>query len=160
MQIANDKIVEIAYTLTDDGGQVLDSSEGGPPLAYLHGSGSIIPGLEDALDGKVSGDQLQVTVQPADGYGERDESLVQEVARSDFRDIEDLSVGMQFRVPTDGDYLVITVVEMDEQTVTVDGNHQLAGATLHFDVTIHDVRDATAEEIEHGHAHGAGGHEH
>jgi len=160
MQIAKQKVVEIAYTLTDDDGQVLDSSEGGPPLAYLHGMGALIPGLESALEGKAAGEQMQVTVLPADGYGERNDSLLQEVPRSEFKDIDDLSLGMQFRVPSEQGDIVITVVEIGDEQVTVDGNHQLAGVTLHFDVTVHSVRDATDDEISHGHAHGEGGHEH
>lgn len=160
MQIAKHKVVEIAYTLKDEQGQIVDSTEGGEPLAYLHGIGAIIPGLESALDGKVAGDRLEVTVPPADGYGERNESLRQDIPRSKFENVGELSLGMQFRVGTDDGPLVITVVDIGDDTVTVDGNHQLAGTTLHFDVSVRNVREATAEEIAHEHAHGAGGHSH
>ena len=164
MEIAKDKVVGIDYKLTDEDGQVLDTSEGGEPLYYLHGTGAIIVGLEGSLEGKRTGDQLQVTVSPADGYGERNEELEQQVPREHFEGVDDLEVGMQFRVPTDDEeddeYLVVTVVEIEEDVVTIDGNHALAGLTLNFDVTVREVRDATEEELEHGHVHGPGGHEH
>ncbi len=160
MRIAENTIVAIDYTLTDDDGQVLDSSEGRAPLSYLHGAGATIPGLERELDGKQAGDQLQVAVAPEDGYGQRNESLRQQVPRDQFEGIDDLAVGMQFRVDSTAGPMVITVVEIVDDTVTVDGNHPLAGVNLNFAVTVRDVREATQEEIEHGHAHGPGGHSH
>lgn len=161
MQVAKHKVVAIDYTLTDDDGQTIDTSEGAEPLSYLHGEGNIIPGLESALEGKSTGDQFQVSIPPADGYGERNDDLRQVVARSHFSDIDDLEVGLQFRVPTDGDdTIVVTVVEIGDDEVTIDGNHDLAGVSLNFDITVRDIRDATSEEIEHGHAHGPGGHDH
>lgn len=159
MKVEKNKVVEIDYTLTDDDGTVLDTSDGGDPLAYLHGADNIIPGLESALDGKSSGDQLQVAVSPAEAYGERNEDLELVVARDSFEGVDDLEIGMQFRVDGDeeGDQpRVITVVEIDGDEVTVDGNHPLAGVNLNFDVTVRGIRDATAEELQHGHAHGAG----
>lgn len=160
MQVTRHKVVAIDYRLTDDDGQMIDTSEGAEPLHYLHGEGNIIPGLEDALDGKSIGDQFQISIQPADGYGDRVDELRQVVSRDNFSDIDDLEVGMQFRVPADDNsHLVVTVVGIGGDTVTIDGNHQLAGVTLNFDITIRDVRDATSEEIEHGHAHAAGGHD-
>lgn len=161
MVVAKDKVVAIDYMLKDNDGQVLDQSDDGQPLSYLHGAGMIITGLESALEGKVTGDELQVTIEPADGYGEFDDGLRQQVPRSEFADIEDLAVGMQFRVNAeDDDFIVVTVVDVNDEEVTVDGNHQLAGVTLHFDVKVREIRDATEEEIEHGHPHGPGGHEH
>ncbi|MDP7302200.1 MAG: peptidylprolyl isomerase [Pirellulaceae bacterium] len=161
MVVAKDKVVAIDYMLKDNDGQVLDQSDDGQPLNYLHGAGMIITGLESALEGKVTGDELQVTIEPADGYGEFDDGLRQQVPRSEFADIEDLAVGMQFRVNAeDDDFVVVTVVDVNDEEVTVDGNHQLAGVTLHFDVKVREIRDATEEEIEHGHPHGPGGHEH
>lgn len=162
MQITKHKVVSIDYTLTDDEGEVIDSSSGQEPLSYLHGEGTIIPGLETALEGRAAGDALKVSIPPEDGYGERNEQLQAEVARSHFDEFDDLELGMQFRVPTDAgngqqeEYHVVTVVAIGDDTVTVDGNHALAGVTLNFDVTVRDVRDATAEEIDHGHAHGEG----
>ena len=160
MLIGKHRVVAIDYTLKGGTGQVIDSSEGREPLTYLHGVGSIVPGLENALEGKSTGDQIDVSLSPEEGYGERNEGLCQQVPRSEFADVDDLSVGMQFRVKTDDGPMVIAVVELTEETVTVDGNHPLAGATLNFAVTVREVRDATEEEIAHGHAHGEGGHSH
>ena len=154
MQIAENTVVAIDYVLKDDEGQVLDSSEGREPLLYLHGAGQIIPGLERELDGKQVGDQLQVTVSPGDGYGERKDELRLDVARDQFDGIDDLELGMQFQVDSDDGPMVVTVVDISEEIVTVDGNHPLAGVQLNFTVTVREVREATAEELEHGHAHG------
>ena len=151
MQIARNTVVSIDYTLTDDEGTVLDSSTGREPLTYLHGAGTIIPGLENALEGQETGDELQVKIAPTDGYGERQDGLLAEVARSHFQEIDDLEVGMRFRVPTDqGDFRIVTVVGVADETVTIDGNHPLAGMTLNFDVTVREVRSATTEEVDGG----------
>ena len=160
MNVAKHKVVAIDYTLTNDGGETLDSSDGRDPLMYLHGAGNIIGGLESALEGKMVGEQVQVSIAPADGYGERNESLRQVVSREQFSGIENVAVGMQFRVDTNAGELTVTVVEVSDERVTLDGNHPLAGETLHFDVTVREVRDATEAEVSHGHAHGAGGHQH
>lgn len=160
MQIANDVVALIEYTLTDDQGNVIDSSVGGEPLAYLHGAGNIIPGLEDALEGKKVGDSFKVAVAPAEGYGEKDEGLLQVVPRSMFRGVDQIEVGMQFHAQTDYGMQVITVAKVEGDNITVDGNHPLAGQNLNFDVKVVEVRAATAEELEHGHVHGAGGHHH
>ena len=160
MQVSRNKVVSIDYTLKDDAGTVLDSSEGSEPLAYLHGVGGLIPGLESALEGRNTGDHLQVTVQPADGYGEGDDELVKRVPRNQFAGAGDLELGMQFRVSKKQGGRIVTVMAIEDETVTIDGNHALAGVTLNFDVTIRDIRDATAEELEHGHVHGPGGHHH
>lgn len=160
MQITADKVVAFDYTLTDAEGEVIDSSEGQEPLLYLHGQGGIIEGLERALEGRIAGDQLQVTVEPEDAYGFRDDELLQHVPREQFEDVDDLEIGMQFQADTDDGLMVFTVVEVADDVIQVDGNHPLAGETLNFDVTIRDVRDATDEELQHGHAHGAGGHDH
>ena len=160
MQVSDQKVVSIDYTLTDDDGNVLDTSEGNEPLEYLHGAGNIIPGLENAITGKQAGDSLQVSVAPEDGYGEVDEGLQQQVSIESFEEPETLELGMQFQVETDQGDVVVTIIEIGDEVVTIDGNHELAGMTLNFDVTIRNVRDATAEEIEHGHAHGPGGEHH
>ncbi len=160
MQIENDRVVAIDYRLTNDDGQVIDSSEGQKPLSYLHGSSSIIPGLEAALVGRSTGEQLQVVIEPEDGYGVYNEALRQEVERERFSNSDSIETGMRFRVPTqDGGQGVVEVVEVNDNTVVVDGNHALAGIRLHFDITIKDVREATEQEITHGHAH-EGGHDH
>lgn len=160
MQIARNTVVAIDYTLKDDDGQVLDSSTGREPLSYLHGTGGIIPGLERELDGKQVGDELQVAIAPQHAYGQRNEALRQQVPREQFEGVENLSVGMQFRVDSSAGPMAITVVDVTNDVVTVDGNHPLAGVTLNFDVTVRDVREATAEELAHGHAHGDGGESH
>lgn len=160
MRIGKDKVVTIDYTLTDNRGAVIDSSKGSDPFAYIQGTGNIIPGLEQALEGKAAGEQVNVTVSPDQGYGIRDDSLVQTVTRDQFEGVDEVQVGMRFHAQTDQGQRVVTVVSVAEDSVTVDGNHPLAGETLNFDVTIVNVRDATQEEIEHGHVHGPEGHNH
>lgn len=159
MRIENQKVASIEYTLTDSDGNVLDSSDEGEPLSYLHGHGNIVPGLENALEGKSPGDRLSVDVAPEHGYGERDESLVQSIPRSRFPD-EGLEVGAQFHAEAGGHSHVVTVVDIDDEDVTVDANHPLAGQSLHFDVTVTGVRDATEEELAHGHVHDGHHHHH
>ena len=160
MQITKHKVVKIHYTLTDDDGEVIDTSEGGEPLEYLHGVGGIVPGLESVLEGKSVGDQIKVNVQPEDAYGDHNDELLHEVARSQFDGIDELELGMQFQVDTEDGPIVVTVVEITDESVTVDGNHELAGVSLNFDVTVREIREATPEEIDHGHVHGEGCHEH
>ena len=160
MQIGKDKVVAIDYTLTDPQGQILDSSQGRGPLSYLHGTGNIIRGLEQALEGKGEGEQLQVQIPPDQAYGEKDPSMVQSVPRAAFRGIADIKPGMQFQAQHARGQQVVTVVGVSDDEVTVDANHPLAGVTLNFDVNVVSVRDATPEEVSHGHAHGAGGHQH
>jgi FKBP-type peptidyl-prolyl cis-trans isomerase SlyD len=160
MKIAKHTVVTIDYTLTDKQGAVLDTSKGGEPLAYIQGIGSIIPGLEAALEGKTAGDALQVSLAPEDAYGLRDESLQQVVSRKLFNSPEELEVGMQFHGRTEAGSRLMTIVGIDGDQITIDGNHPLAGETLNFDVSVLDVRAASAEELSHGHAHGAGGHGH
>ncbi len=160
MVIAQDKVVLIHYTLTNESGETLDSSSGGDPLAYLHGQGNIIPGLEKALEGKQAGDKLSVRVEPAEGYGVRDEALVQHVPRRQFGGAN-VQPGMQFHAQTSqGHARVVTVKHIQGDMVVVDGNHPLAGEVLNFDVEVAEVRDATQEELQHGHVHGPGGHHH
>jgi len=160
MQVAKDKVVSIDYTLTDDEGTVLDSSEGRAPLAYLHGAGNIIPGLEKALEGKRAGEKLTVRVAAAEAYGERDDALTQQVPREMFMGVDELEVGMRFQAQTNQGVQIVTITEISGDVVTVDGNHPLAGKPLNFAVSVVDVRDATGEELAHGHVHGEGGHEH
>lgn len=160
MQIAKDLVACIEYTLTDDAGTVIDSSVGGEPLAYLHGAGNIIPGLENALEGKKVGDSFKVSIAPADGYGEKNEGLMQVVPKEMFQGVDTIEVGMQFHAQTDHGMQVITVAAVDGSNITVDGNHPLAGQNLNFDVKVVEVRAASAEELDHGHVHGAGGHHH
>ncbi len=160
MQIATNTVVTIDYTLKDDDQSVLDTSQGQEPLSYIHGIGNLIPGLEKALAGKSEGDRVQVTISPDDAYGERDEDLLQAIPRERFERANEIEVGMQFHTQSEEGMQVVTVVDVDGESITIDGNHPLAGKTLHFDVQIVGVREASAEEISHGHVHGAGGHQH
>ena len=161
MSIKDNSAVSFHYSLADDEGQQLDSSAGKEPLAYLHGAGNIIPGLENALTGKAVGDSMTVAVSAAEGYGEVQQELIQDVPRTSFQGIEQIEVGMQFEAQTgQGGTVPVTVTAVTDETVTVDGNHPQEKKNLNFDVSIEAVRDATAEELEHGHVHGPGGHEH
>ena len=160
MQIADRCVASFHYTLTNAGGEVLDSSRDREPLAYLHGAGNIVPGLEKALQGRAPGDRFDVSVAAEEGYGERHDELVQEVPRDAFRGVDTLEPGMQFQAQTPQGALSVTVTKVEADTVTVDGNHPLAGETLNFAIEVTGVREASAEELEHGHVHGAGGHEH
>ncbi len=154
MQIEKNKVVSIHYTLTDNAGKVIDSSDGRDPLLYIQGIGNIIPGLEEALEGKSKADKLDVTVSPDKGYGNRDERMVQSIPRSNIDGIEDIQIGMQLQAQSpDGQMSLLTVTKVEDETVTVDGNHPLAGETLNFAVEIVDIRDATKDELAHGHAH-------
>lgn len=154
MQISKNKVVAIDYTLTDDDGNTLDTSANREPLKYIQGAGNIIPGLERALEGEQAGAHVSVTVQPEEGYGQRDDNLKQQVPRNLFEGVDTLEPGMQFQAQTEGGVQIITVAEVGEDQVLVDANHPLAGVTLNFNVDVVEVRDATEEELAHGHVHG------
>lgn len=156
MPIAHNDVVTIHYTLKDDADKVIDSSSGGEPLAYLHGHGNIIPGLERELAGKSVGDRLTVRVPAAEGYGEYDRALLQKVPRRALKGIANLRVGLRLQAG----HQAVTVTHIAGDMVTLDGNHPLAGQNLNFDVEIAGVRPATEEELAHGHVHGDGGHHH
>jgi FKBP-type peptidyl-prolyl cis-trans isomerase SlyD len=156
MTITANSAVTFHYTLTDTNGVEIDSSAGQEPLSYLHGHGNIIPGLEKALEGKAAGDSLEVSIAPAEGYGEVVEEMIQEVPRSSFQGVEDIQPGMSFQAETNQGPVSVVVTAVTEETVTVDGNHPLAGKTLNFEVTVESVREATKDELEHGHIHGPG----
>jgi FKBP-type peptidyl-prolyl cis-trans isomerase SlyD len=157
MQIAEGTVVAMDYALKDDEGTLIDQSQPGQPLVYLHGHRNIIPGLEAALVGKQAGDSAEVRVDPANGYGEPNPALEQVVPKDRFQGVEDLQAGMQFQANTDQGPVSVRVVKVEGDEVTVDGNHPLAGKHLNFNVTIQEVRAATEEEIEHGHIHQGGG---
>jgi len=161
-RIANDHAVTIHYTLTNNEGEILDTSADGEPLTYLHGAGNIVPGLEQGLAGKMQGDKLVVVVQPEHGYGERHPQLMQDIPRAAFADAGmPLEVGMEFTAQgSGGEMRRVSIIAIHGDTVTVDGNHPLAGVVLNFDVSIENVRKASAEELDHGHVHGPGGHHH
>lgn len=160
MVISADKVVLFHYTLTDEEGEVLDSSEGQGPLAYIHGVGNIIPGLENAMAGKAVGDSFSVTVSPEEGYGLRDEELIQAVPKNAFEGVDEIEPGMQFHAEGPEGMQLVTVIEVLDDEVILDGNHPMAGMVLNFAVEVTDIRDATAEELDHGHVHGPGGHHH
>ena len=160
MKVAENAVVVIDYTLTNNEGEVIDTSDGAGPLAYLHGFGNIIDGLEEALEGKEAGDKVKASIEPAKAYGERYDEMEQEVPVELFGGVDNIELGMQFQSETDDGPVMVTVVNITDTMITVDGNHPLAGVHLNFDVTVREVREATEEELAHGHVHGDGGHHH
>lgn len=157
MQISKGKVAIIDYVLKGDNGEVLDASKNGD-FAYLHGADNIISGLEDALEGKQVGDELQVRVEPKDGYGARDPDRVQVVPRDMFEADDEIEAGIEFHAESpEGRMMIVKVTAVDGDEITIDGNHAMAGIDLHFNVSVIDVRDATEEEIEHGHVHATDG---
>lgn len=147
VKIEKNKMVKIHYTLTDTEGKQIDSSAGKEPLEYLHGNGNLINGLEAELEGKNPGDTFTVTISPKDAYGEYDDNLIVEVPREQFDSDAPIEVGMKFQAGTAGGPMIVTVTKVTDTTITVDGNHELAGKTLVFKVEVVDVRDATEEEL-------------
>ncbi len=160
MIIANESVVTINYTLKNDAGEILDTSEGREPLVYLHGVGALIPGLENELAGKAASEKLQVVIAPENAYGTRRDELVRVVSKDGFQGDEELTEGMRVQLDTEHGPAIALVTKVAEEEVTLDLNHPLADMTLHFDVEVAAVRAATAEEISHGHVHGEGGHQH
>jgi FKBP-type peptidyl-prolyl cis-trans isomerase SlyD len=150
MEIADARVASIDYTLTDEQGNVLDKSPESQPLRYFHGAGNIVPGLEKALAGRKVGDTLEVEVKPEEGYGPRNDALVQEVPRTAFQGVDRIEPGMQFHANSERGPLLVTVVDVADDKVRIDGNHPLAGKTLHFDVKVADVREASEEEKQTG----------
>ncbi len=161
MSIEKDKVVTMHYHLTNSEGEVLDSSRGSDPLTYLHGVGNLVAGLERELDGLEAGATKTVGVEPTDGYGERDDNMMETLPRSDLDGVENLEVGMQLEAQDpNGQSFTVYVAEIRDDEVVIDANHPLAGVFLNFEIEIVDVRDATDEELSHGHVHGEGGHHH
>lgn len=156
MKVAKNTVVSITYTLKDSEGNLLDSTDASDPLAYLHGVGNLIPGMEKALNDRDSGETFQVVIPPEEGYGAFDEELVWELEKDQFAELGEVEEGTQFVLETEDDQVLVTVVDIKDDVVIVDGNHELADETLYFDITVVDVREATPEEVEHGHAHGPG----
>lgn len=159
LMIGKNAVVSINYTLTNDAGEVMDTSEGREPLTYLHGANNLIPGLEKEMEGKTSGQSFKVTIPPAEAYGESNPELVQTLSKDMFKGVDKVEPGMGFTAqgPQGEQHIVVTAVDGDQ--VTIDANHPMAGKTLHFAVEIVSVRDASEEEIEHGHVHD-GSHDH
>ena len=159
MKIAANKVASLGYTLKNDDGEILDKADENSPFLYLHGAGGIIKGLESALVDKEVNDSFSVIIAPEDAYGERDDKMVESVPRTMFEGIpdEELKAGAQFHAQTAQGTQVITIAGVEGDTVAIDANHPLAGQTLHFDVAVLDIREATEEEIAHGHPHAPGG---
>ena len=156
MKVVAEKVVSVSYTLTDEGGEVVDVAEENDPMIYLHGAGQLIPGVEAALDGCEIGQEIEADISAEEGYGEYEEELRMEFPREAFAEVEaegDLELGHELEIELDEVQFVVTIEEIGEESVVVDANHHLAGLGLHFAGKILDIRDATAEEIEHGHAH-------
>ena len=160
MTIENDKVVLMNYTLTNDTGEVIDTSDGREPLAYIQGYQNIIPGLEKEMAGKKVGDKFKAVVQPEEGYGKFNPALLQELEKSIFQGVDKIEVGMQFQTQLEDGPIIMSVTKVEGEKVTVDGNHPLADQVLTFDVEVMEIREATAEELEHKHVHGVGGHQH
>lgn len=160
MEIKDNSVVQIHYTLTNDAGTVLDSSKGKEPLSYMHGKHNLILGLEVQLLGKFSGDEFNATVEAEDAYGVRNLEAIQNIPLSVLANIPDLAVGMQLQTGTDQGPVSVSIIEINDEHAVVDGNHPLAGERLHFAINIVNVRDATESEINHGHAHAGDGHHH
>jgi FKBP-type peptidyl-prolyl cis-trans isomerase SlyD len=160
MNIEDKRVVTLAYTLKDNDDNLIDQSDDGS-FCYLHGASNIIPGLENALTGKVSGDEFSISIAPEEAYGVREDEKIQTVPREMFPPDQDIEPGMQFHAQSpDGVPLVVTIAKVEEESIVVDGNHPLAGVQLNFEVRVMDVREATSEEIDHGHVHGPEGHQH
>ncbi|BCE02532.1 FKBP-type peptidyl-prolyl cis-trans isomerase [Marinicellulosiphila megalodicopiae] len=160
MKIANNSAVAFHYTLKNDEGEVVDTSEGQAPLAYLHGAANIVPGLENALEGLEAGAAFEVSIDAKDGYGDINPELIHSVTREQLQGVEDLEVGMMFTAQNGDQVAHFTVTEIEGDDITVDGNHPMAGRNLHFSGTVETVREATEEELAHKHIHGEGGHQH
>ncbi|MBP9689942.1 MAG: peptidylprolyl isomerase [Bacteroidia bacterium] len=156
MQVSAQKVVSIHYTLTDNDGTVLDSSSGREPLLYIHGLGHLIPGMEEGIEGRSAGEKLSLKIAPEKGYGVRNDEFVQQVPKTAFGD-QEIQPGMQFEAGTEEQRYIVTVTGIEGDTVTVDGNHPLAGVELNFEVEVIAVREATGEELSHGHVHGEDG---
>ncbi len=160
LMIGKNNVVSIHYTLKDDAGEVLDTSDGKEPLTYLHGANNLIPGLENELQGKTSGAKFDASIPPAEAYGERNEDFVQTISKEMFQGVESVEPGMTFVAQGEGGaQRQVRVTEVEGDDVTIDANHPMAGMTLHFEVEVVDVREGTEQEIEHGHVH-QGGHDH
>lgn len=157
MKISTNKVIVLHYAVSDSEDTLIDSSYDHKPLAVIQGTGYLIPGLEQALDGHQAGDKFDVAVSPDQAYGVRIDEYVQTVPKAMFADIEDLAVGTQLRATTDDGEQTVIVIDVTDDEITVDGNHPLAGIELKFDVDILEVRDATEDELSHGHVHGEGG---
>ncbi|MFW7379138.1 MAG: FKBP-type peptidyl-prolyl cis-trans isomerase [Oligoflexus sp.] len=159
MKIKKNTVVAMHYRLTNNAGELIDESTD-TPLSFIYGIGQIVPGLEVALEGKTTGDKIDVKVDPKDAYGERNDGMTQAVPKEQLAGVPNLQVGMQLEAQAEDQRIIVTVTDIQDEHVMIDGNHPLAGVELNFAVEIVSVRDATSEELDHGHVHGPGGHDH
>jgi FKBP-type peptidyl-prolyl cis-trans isomerase SlyD len=150
LTITENKVVTFEYTLKNENGEIIDSSINNTPITYIHGSGNIIPGLEDELEGKKVGDKFNASINPEDGYGVRHDDLIQKIDKERLSHLPNIEIGMQLQAYDEDGMQILTVIDISDNEVTLDGNHPLAGERLHFDVEITDIREATEEEIEFG----------
>lgn len=161
MIIEKNKVVTFHYTLKDDNGEIIDTSSGKDPLAYIQGTGSIVIGLENEMEGKKIGDAFEVSVNPAEGYGEVNNDLIRTLPKEQFKHFGDqLVIGLNIYIESPQGQIPATIVDINDEDVSFDMNHPLAGKKLNFSIEVTDIRDASAEELDHGHVHGPGGHEH
>ncbi len=160
MKISNNKVVGIEYTLKDTAGAVIDSNTGADPLFFIQGMGTIVPGLERAMEGKAAGESFEVEIKAVDGYGEYDASRKRGIPREQVPQLAEAKVGMMLQAQGPEGVSIVTVAEVNEKEIVIDGNHPMAGKDLFFSIKVAEVRDATEEELSHGHVHGPGGHHH
>lgn len=154
MLVSKDKVVTFHFTLRNGNGEIIDSSAGHDPLPYIQGSGQLIAGLEKEMEGKSVGDAFEVHLTSAEAYGERREDLKDVIPRDAFGEVEALEIGMQFYADGPEGPVVLTITDMDGDNISVDANHPLAGENLHFSIEITEIREASSEELAHGHVHG------
>ena len=160
MKISKNSVVIMHYALKNDDGEDLGNSRGHEPMAYIHGYDNVVVGLEKELEGKMAGDKFSTVIPPEEGYGVKDDDGIKKIDKDRFEGDEEISVGMQIQVDIEGKVSVASVTEIGKEEITLDLNHPLAGVTLHFDIEVMNVREATEEELSHGHVHGPGGHHH
>lgn len=160
MQVSKGKVVTFHYSLSNERGDLLDRTSRAEPLSYIHGAGQLLDGIEAALEGASPGDHLEVILPPQQAYGMRKKEWVRIVPRAAFADVEQIEVGMHFQTEGPEGPFLVTVTKVEEEEVTIDANHPLAGETLHFSIDLLSVREPTPEELACGHAHGPGGHTH
>jgi FKBP-type peptidyl-prolyl cis-trans isomerase SlyD len=160
MKVEDKKVVGIEYTLKNSGGETLDSNVGADLLHFIQGEGNIVPGLEKAMAGKAAGDNFEVTVKAAEGYGEYDDELIRRIPRKQVKHLGNIKEGASLQMRGPEGVEILTVTQVSDEEIVADGNHPLAGQDLHFAIRVAEIRNATEEELEHGHAHGPGGHHH
>jgi FKBP-type peptidyl-prolyl cis-trans isomerase SlyD len=160
LTVQDNHVITLNYQLKNQEQQLIDSSDRDGPIVYLHGAKDILPGIEKAVLGLEVGGKAQVSIPPEEAYGDFDKTKIQEVPRSAFAGMDKVEVGMHVQEETPQGPVVVTVTEVTDEVVTVDANHPLAGQTLHFDLEVAGVREASEEEISHGHVHGPDGHHH